>query len=193
MASIVAYFGRLKHWQMFLVIGLPFFAQQFYVWSLMSKLSKPPDIVEFEYIFSRSFMIGIIVFAVILAWLWSISVIANGRISAEIRPSMKTYKYVVPYTFLYLGFAGYFFPRLLTVEKPSVWIGIIVPLHLLATIGVIYALIFPARNLVMAERGKRIQFSGYFLTLFLLWIFPVGVWFIQPRLNALLDRRGNES
>ena len=186
MLNIATYFAKLKSWQIFLATGAPFIAQQIYVGSVISKWSGPLDIDEFDALFSQGYSLGLAVFFVVLIWLWSISAIANQKVPEEIRPSMKLYSYVVPYTFLYLAFAGFYFPQLMRVDDPAVPIGVIFPLHLVATVGMFYSLIFPAKNLVLAERGKTTPFSGYLWTLILLWLFPLGVWVVQPRLTRLL-------
>jgi hypothetical protein len=48
-----------------------------------------------------------------------------------------------------------------------------------------------AKNLVKAETGKRVTFYDYAGPFFLLWFFPIGVWFIQPRINQLYAEKHN--
>jgi hypothetical protein len=191
MPNIATYFARLKHWQLFLVTGVPFFGQQLYVASELSRWSSPPSMAEFDALFTKGIIVGSIVFSIVFTWFWSISTVANNKIPNDIRPSTKLYRFVVPFTLLYIVFAALYIPQLMRVEKGAVPVGVIFPLHLVATFGMFYAFIFPAKNLVIAERGQMTPFSGYLGTLFLLWLFPLGVWFIQPRLNRLLENHGN--
>lgn len=190
MISLAEYIGRLKHWQVFAVTGLPFLAIQFHIQSL---LSEGLDVMHFEEVFTRMMLINIPIFAVFLFWLWSITVLANREIPSEFRPALRLYNFMLPYVIAYFLLATFHFPRPSTMQDPTVPIGLIIPLHLVATFGMFYALIFCAKNLVMAERQKRVSFSGYILSFFLLWFYPIGVWFIQPRLNAInaiLENRG---
>ena len=92
---------------------------------------------------------------------------------------------MLPYVIAYFLFATFYFPRPSNMQDPVVPLGLIFPLHLVAMFGMFYALIFCAKSLVMAERQQRVSFGDYVLPLFLIWFYPVGVWFIQPRLNSI--------
>jgi uncharacterized RDD family membrane protein YckC len=48
-----------------------------------------------------------------------------------------------------------------------------------------YDVYFVSKNLVLAETSKSASFYDYARPFFLIWFFPVGVWFIQPRINRL--------
>ena len=65
-----------------------------------------------------------------------------------------------------------------------------VPMHLLAMLGIFYALVFTANRLTTLERKQQVSFFDYSGPFFLLWFFPIGIWFIQPRVNKLL---GNDA
>jgi len=41
-------------------------------------------------------------------------------------------------------------------------------------------------RLVTLERRQPVTFFDYSGPFFLFWFFPIGVWFIQPRVNKLL-------
>jgi len=43
------------------------------------------------------------------------------------------------------------------------------------------------KTLNSAEMQKEAHFSDYIGDFFLLWVFPIGVWFIQPRINSLVN------
>ena len=61
---------------------------------------------------------------------------------------------------------------------------IIFSLHLYAMFGLFYGIYFISRALSIAEdKGSKVDdYIGYF---FLLWFFPIGIWFIQPKINIL--------
>ncbi|KAA9325583.1 hypothetical protein F0P96_19850 [Hymenobacter busanensis] len=44
---------------------------------------------------------------------------------------------------------------------------------------------FPAVTLVAIEKQRKPEFGFYFGTLLLMLFWPIGVWFIQPRLNRI--------
>jgi hypothetical protein len=72
--------------------------------------------------------------------------------------------------------------------------GWVVPLHLACMVCLFYFLYFASKNLVLAETRKPVSFYEYAGPFFLLWFFPVGVWFIQPKVNRLFaERSGTEA
>ena len=67
----------------------------------------------------------------------------------------------------------------------------ILPVHLLAMGCTLYSLYFCARALKSAERQRRARFGDFAGTFFLFWIFPIGIWILQPKINRLAT--GSES
>jgi uncharacterized RDD family membrane protein YckC len=45
-----------------------------------------------------------------------------------------------------------------------------------------------SKNLVLAETSKPASFYDYAGPFFLIWFFPIGVWFTQPRINRLYEQ-----
>jgi hypothetical protein len=71
------------------------------------------------------------------------------------------------------------------------FLGLILPLHLFATVCMFYLFYFVAKSLVMAETSKPAAFYDYAGPFFLLWFFPIGIWILQPRVNRLYSDRKN--
>jgi hypothetical protein len=53
-----------------------------------------------------------------------------------------------------------------------------------------YNLYFVSKNLVVAETGKPASFHDYAGPFFLIWFFPIGIWFIQPGSTEYMQREG---
>jgi hypothetical protein len=51
----------------------------------------------------------------------------------------------------------------------------------------VYSVLFAAKTLKTIELGRLAKINEYALEAFLIWMVPLGVWFIQPRLNELAD------
>jgi hypothetical protein len=68
--------------------------------------------------------------------------------------------------------------------SPTLFLAIF-PLHGFATFCLFYVLYFVSKSLVLAEKAAPVEFPNYIGTLFLIWFFPIGVWFTQPRINRL--------
>ena len=62
----------------------------------------------------------------------------------------------------------------------------LIPFHLLAVYGMLYVLYFVSKSLVVAEEKQILRFDRYLGTLFLFWFFPIGIWFVQPRVRKIL-------
>lgn len=63
----------------------------------------------------------------------------------------------------------------------------IVPFHLLATLAALYCFYMDAHLLVSAERKQASGFKAVWPTFGLILAFPLGLWFIQPRLQKLFS------
>jgi hypothetical protein len=81
---------------------------------------------------------------------------------------------------------------LLVIPGTRIPVRVIVPLHLACMVCLFYLLYFVSRNLVLAETGKPVSFYEYAGPFFLLWFFPIGVWFIQPKVNRLFSERSEQ-
>lgn len=67
----------------------------------------------------------------------------------------------------------------------SSYAGLIIIPVLLVMICLFYILSFVARSLTAVERQKQVTFYEYAGAFFLVWFYPIGIWFIQPKINAL--------
>ncbi len=122
--------------------------------------------------------------AVYMGWLLSIAVRANQKLEEPLKKSPRWMVLGLVYAAGYLVGALVFLPG--SLEHAGGVPGFIVPLHLLAMVAIIYALLFTAKSLVTLERNHASTFFEYSGPFFLLWFFPIGVWFVQPRVVKLL-------
>lgn len=65
---------------------------------------------------------------------------------------------------------------------PSVLIVAILIYLALMVISVLHA----AKTFKSVELKKRVTFAVYIGEAFLIWLSPIGIWLLQPRLNALV-------
>ena len=77
---------------------------------------------------------------------------------------------------------------LFPVLAPTAFIAVL-PLHFFALYCLFYLWQFVAKNLAIAEKGKEVEFPQYMWLFLLLWFFPIGIWFLQPRINQLYAAR----
>lgn len=165
------FFINAKSWQIFLVLMGSMFGAQ-----LLLPLVSNPEI---------GILIGtLILMAVYMGWLLSIAVIANRKLGSPHKRSTKWMFIGLAYATTYLIGSLLLLPGSMETGRGAP--GFVLPLHLLAMAAIFYALLFTAKSLVMVERNQATNFFEYSGPFFLLWFFPIGVWFVQPRVNQLL-------
>ena len=65
--------------------------------------------------------------------------------------------------------------------------GVAMACHLLAVLCVFSCLYSVAKLLVLSEAGKKQCFDRYIGTFLLFWFYPIGVWFLHPRIRKALS------
>jgi hypothetical protein len=72
--------------------------------------------------------------------------------------------------------------------EPNIAIFMLIfPLHLFSMFCIFYCLYFNAKSLKSVELQKPVTFNDFAGEFFLIWFFPVGIWFLQPRINKLFE------
>lgn len=164
---------KARHWQMFILLFGGMFFAQFIVTNLSMGI--------------WSLIVPATVFGVIyFGWLWTIAYASSKKLPPELASSPKLMGIGLLYALLYFVFGGYLFFGGNT-QMP----GYAMVLHLLAMAAIFYALGFTAKQLIKLQTNKEVSFFNYSGPFFLFWFFPIGVWFIQPKVNKLLAENNN--
>ncbi|MDF1781507.1 MAG: hypothetical protein P1U67_09450 [Alcanivoracaceae bacterium] len=164
---------KAKHWQLFIaLVGSIFFAQAMMASSMLSGDLPSPLVMIAPTIFAAIVFFG---------WLWSVASACSKALPPELVSSTKPMQLGLIYALVYFMISsGFFFSS--NGRLP----GYIVVMHLLAMASIFYSIGFTAKQLVKLEQGKEVSFSLYSGSFFLFWFFPIGIWFIQPKINQLL-------
>ncbi len=168
------FFLKLKHWELFLMLVLPT------AMTLMFGIPLKPLVVA---------AIGLFLMLVLFAWMFSIGSWANSRLPRAHRRNPLPYAlglaiplvYLLMYIFLYI-------PELQqggAPQRPPLWL---LPMHMLSLAGIFYGLWYTARQLKSLQENEEAEFLIFSSTFFLLFIFPLGVWLIQPSVNDLYQK-----
>ncbi len=195
MNGFTDFVARLRAWQVFILLVLPMIVSQFYLLSSMpiptvaSSTSHAPSMEEFEVLFKRTMLLSLLMMVLLLGWLLSIGLAANRRVESNIRLNTRLAIGCAIYAVGYIALARYFAPIPGPSSSGGVSMGLFVLLHFVAMFAIFYVLAFSARNLIMAERQSTVSFFDYSGPFFLMWFFPIGVWFVQPRVNRLIADR----
>lgn len=63
------------------------------------------------------------------------------------------------------------------------------PLHFGIMLMMFYVIIYAAKTLKTAELKRETSISEYLDEVFLLWFYPIGIWFIQPRIQKIINKK----
>jgi hypothetical protein len=180
--SVADYFLRAKHWQIFLLLFGTFSVSQFILFTGARTVTG-----------ESSGIVSLCAWAVLglaqlslAAWLWSLGVFLTSIKPPALRLSLRFFRFALVYGPVFLFAFNVFFDDL-----QSLPLAFVSPLNLLAIFCVVYSLYFVSRSLVSAEKSESVSFSSYVVEFFLIWFFPIGVWFIQPRVNRLYAVKKN--
>jgi hypothetical protein len=69
----------------------------------------------------------------------------------------------------------------------------LLPIHFYSMFSMFYCIYFISKSSVSFALGTEATFEQFIKTFFLLWFFPIGVWFIQPQVNKLVRVDFNEN
>lgn len=181
-------FLKAKHWQIFMLLcGLPF----------ITEIVTMPLLFGGNSMASISIMMLIILICLggFLGWFWSIGTGLQQFIPENVRLKTAKFRFFLIYALVYMLLFScliiYTFASIhLISENTDVYGGmifLIVPLHFLAMFAMFYCLYFVAKTYKTVELQRTVTFSDYAGEFFLFWFFPVGIWVIQPKINAMIS------
>jgi hypothetical protein len=178
MSIISAFFLRAKNWQMALLFCVLCVAETVTTISTAALPNGVPKTGPLLWCVSG------LVELLFLGWLWSMGSFLSSIVHPALRLNTGFFQFALIYPLLYVpGFIAFF-------QKPlPLLFAVVIPLHLVAMFCMLYNLYFVSKSLVLAETGKSASFYDYAGPFFLVWFFPVGVWFVQPRINCLFARK----
>lgn len=166
--------AKLKHWQVFSLIFIGYLisyrlrVSHFSIGSLTSlELAAATTIITLVLLFSWVLLIGIF-----------LNSIPDSPFHFDNwRLIVAVFFCIVQYSLLNLQVLG------LEVELPSFWAGALLTLSFW---GLFYSYQRVAKALQSIRLGREAEFSEYIVDAISLFAFPIGVWFIQPRINRIL-------
>jgi len=134
-------------------------------------------------LFSIAFAAATLVFGgVVFCWLREVSRASNARLPEQLRRSTTGMECGLVFAVLYLATALAFLAARPAFDPPML---ILLP-HLLSMAAIFYALWFTAKQLTAVRQGGAPTFGGTLGRFFLVWYFPIGIWFLQPQVRASL-------
>jgi len=134
-------------------------------------------------------LLGGLLALVFLTYLWSVGSFLCSVTRPDLQSPLSFFRVAIIYPMVLVFAAASF--SLIGNTWPFV---VFVALGLFALVCSIYDINFVSKALAMAETGEPRALPEYAGTFFLfLFFFPLGVWFIQPRVNRIYDARAGRS
>lgn len=180
MNAITSLYLRARHWQLFVC-----FAGLCVVICLMNgpleaSLGNPRSFEKAFLVLGCLIALTWLCFAL---WLWSIGSFCNSVVSPPLRLRLRLFRFAA------------FFPVVTPLLFGAVFCHSTKPLfmllmvcHPLSMLCMVYDLYFVSKSFALAVTGKPVTLYEYAGPLFLIGYFPLGIWYIQPRVNAMFEK-----
>ena len=174
------FFLRAKHWQIFiLVFGVCLIGQVVLVTGAHSS----------EELGRASLMrLGLAVALTMLGfvlWFWSVGKFLCSLVHPDLRPRLTFFRAAIIWPVVF----AFAVPSFFMSPEPGLF-AVMVAGQLFAMVCLIYDVHFVAKTLALVVTGERKSLPDFGGTFVLLWLFPVGIWVIQPQINGLYKGRG---
>lgn len=163
------FFIKAKAWQLFLLFIVPALLEPLFLVSGMTSL----------FVFGTMTALGGLV---VIGWIWSVGIAANERLPSNLKKSTVMFSWGLLFALTYMFVLGIVF-------VPGRFPHYVIPIHLASMYFMFYALWFAARQFVTLQREQSVKFADFSGPFFLMWFYPIGVWFLQPQVNSLLGNR----
>lgn len=161
---------KLKPWQMFTLLLLPFL---FSGNSLLGKLFQ---------------IIWVIVY---FGWIYTIGSISSTKVHIKHTKGKFYFKMSFIFIFVYFLILTFFFDGGYNINQNNFrhaenLLGIIIFLHFYLIWSCFYLFYFAAKMLKTIILDQVPDFAQISDIFFAFWFFPIGVWYIQPKLKAII-------
>ncbi len=159
---------------------------------LVEKLIKIPNCIIIVGIFltlyfsysNYNYLVVSFLMVFLLVWYLSIAFSLYKILPQGVNLSLRWFLATFLYAFVYAHLVKFIFhPGI-----DSKIILMVVPVHLFAVYSVFYGMYFVSKCLVSIEDKKNVSFDRCVGTIFQLWFFPIGMWFILPRIKKQLKK-----
>ena len=190
-------FLKAKHWQLFLLgFGIPMAFQFLFMFSVIAGMNDQGELDPDTFFSFISFLPIIIVLSmsILFGWFWSIAIGLQDKIPENVK--MKVGKFKV---FFFISLISFMIFSMMSMiagvfasTMTSVGVGLIFFLHLFSMFCIFYVMYFAAKTFKTVELQREVSFSDFVGEFFLLWFFPIGIWFLQPKVNEMMDEEDSD-
>jgi hypothetical protein len=158
------FFLRLKHWQVFLILISGLVASNF-------------KIVDNQMLTAILLLIGMIIY---FSW---ILFVGHGLYQLLPDKIELNYNLFIVNSFVWL--AAYLAIMIISDGEGMTFTGLAALPGFYVFYAFLHFMMFPARALKSLEKGKKADIGECIGDFFLIVFLPIGIWFIQPRINKV--------
>ena len=179
---------QLKHWQLFIVlIVMPLVMDFIFIGTSIFSNNDPSPLMTI-------FLIVIIFsLCIFFAWFYALGTNLHKKLPGSVEMNLTKFKIFLVIPFLFILFVCLLMLFMINnsiagKEPPTIGVGILgilLPVDLFSFFCIFYCLYFNAKVLKAVELQREVSFEDYVGEFFLIWFFPIGLWFIQPKVNKL--------
>lgn len=196
-------FLTAKHWQIFmLTFGIPMVLQFGLMASLFFNISNgtPPEPLQFLKYFWLFPFLMLLSYGGLYCWMWAVGVQLQNKLPEEITMNVNRFKWSIFVPIIYFTIISIiivvitnivltddnFLARDVSFLPPFLFIFLI--FHFLSIACIFYSFYFTAKTYKSVELQKEVTFSDCMGEFFLIWFFPIGIWFLQPKINKMVKK-----
>lgn len=194
-------FLKAKHWQLFtLMFGIPILLQIVVIISMFANIDSNgnPDQTGMLNMIKIFPIIMFLYVGLLFGWFWSIGIGLQKYLPTDIKMKIKKFKifFFIPLTYI-LFLLVIIGTTLYGISSGSNAVGrlvgkmlfVVIPMHLFSMFCIFYLLYFVSKTIKTTELKRTVTFSDFIVEFFMIWFFPIGIWFIQPRLNKIASEK----
>jgi hypothetical protein len=197
-------FLKSKHWQIFLLqVGLPIVLTIIMIISvaiiaISHRYESEPPSELFRVIGIFYPLIMIVSVGSLLVWQWSVGIGLQRFIPEHAKMRIKLFKACIIVPAIYFGILLIIVWTVMMSlpDDPSrfrpnpiylILLILIIPMHLFTIFSMFHNMVFVAKAIKTAELQRPLTFGDYALEFVMTWFLFVGIWFLQPRVNKLVN------
>ena len=181
MRGLVDFLSSLKPWQLFVLTVGPMALSVFFGPAFSD---RPATFDEVRAMFTVSMLVALPGYLVFFSWIFAIGVVCNDSIAPDYRKPTRLLFVAMPIALAYMCVAIFLFPTVLGDAELKPFRALFMTVHVVASFCLYYSLFFAARSLAMLSQPEAPGFLRGLKYFFGLIYFPIGLWFIQPKVLA---------
>ncbi|TWJ01713.1 hypothetical protein JN11_01867 [Mucilaginibacter frigoritolerans] len=141
-------------------------------------------------------IVGCLSFCVYIVWIYSIGSLMRELIPNKLRPKITYFRMsclvlIVGTIVILMIFGGY------SINQDNYknygklfWVFLFIQLFLMWSL--IYIVYFAAKMLMSIVEGEIVDFNKSYKFFFAIWIYPVGLWIVQPAVQRILSQSAGQ-